>query len=128
MGVAFKKPPRRSLHVPLTKTPAYTSSPLDTRWAAGDADRIRRYAATDDLRRRHAAGGNETWATAATGHVAAAPPSSVMNSRRFTRLPRRHGRRDELAPLHSITSSARASSIGGTSKPSALAVLRLITN
>jgi hypothetical protein len=25
---AFKKPPRRSLHVPLTKTPAYTSSPL----------------------------------------------------------------------------------------------------
>src|SRR6266516_2650328 len=29
---------------------------------------------------------------------------------------------------HSITSSARASSIGGTSRPSALAVLRLITN
>src|SRR5215831_19199228 len=36
-------------------------------------------------------------------------------------------KRDELAPLHSITSSARASSIGGTSMPSALAVLRLIT-
>src|SRR6266446_9779833 len=34
--------------------------------------------------------------------------------------------RDELAPVHSITSSARASSIGGTSSPSALAVLRLI--
>ena len=34
--------------------------------------------------------------------------------------------RDELAPLHSITSSARASSVGGTSRPSALAVLRLI--
>ena len=36
--------------------------------------------------------------------------------------------RDELAPPHSITSSARASSIGGTSRPSALAVLRLITS
>src|SRR5262249_26897636 len=36
--------------------------------------------------------------------------------------------RDELAPLHSITSSARASSIGGISKPRRLAVLRLITN
>ena len=34
-----------------------------------------------------------------------------MNSRRY----------------HSITSSARASTIGGTSRPSALAVLRLIT-
>ena len=34
--------------------------------------------------------------------------------------------RDELAPPHSITSSARASSVGGTSRPSALAVLRLI--
>ena len=31
----------------------------------------------------------------------------------------------ELAPLHSITSSARASSDGGTSRPSAFAVLRL---
>ena len=30
--------------------------------------------------------------------------------------------------LHSITSSARASSDGGTSRPSALAVLRLITS
>ena len=36
--------------------------------------------------------------------------------------------RDELAPCHSITSSARASSEGGTVKPSALAVLRLITS
>ena len=35
---------------------------------------------------------------------------------------------DELAPSHSITSSARASSVGGTSRPSALAVLRLITS
>src|SRR5262245_24845741 len=36
---------------------------------------------------------------------------------------------DELAPPdHSITSSARASRDGGTSRPSALAVLRLITS
>src|SRR5215470_5465475 len=35
---------------------------------------------------------------------------------------------DELAPFHSITSSARASSDGGTSRPSDLAVLRLITS
>ena len=37
-------------------------------------------------------------------------------------------KRDELAPLHSITSSARARSVGGTVRPSALAVLRLMTN
>src|SRR6516165_8896040 len=36
--------------------------------------------------------------------------------------------RDELAPSHSITSSARATSVGGTSKPKALAVFRLTTN
>src|SRR5262245_58335907 len=33
---------------------------------------------------------------------------------------------NKLPPLHSITSSARASSDGGTVRPSALAVLRLI--
>src|SRR6266516_7214500 len=36
--------------------------------------------------------------------------------------------RDERAPLHSITSSARASSIGGTSRPSALAATTLMTS
>src|SRR5262249_52931523 len=36
--------------------------------------------------------------------------------------------RDELAAFHSVTSSARASTVAGTSRPSALAVLRLITN
>ena len=36
--------------------------------------------------------------------------------------------RDEVAPPHSITSSARASSVGGTSRPSAVAVLRLSTS
>ena len=36
--------------------------------------------------------------------------------------------RDEVSPPHSITSSARASTDGGTVRPSALAVLRLITS
>src|SRR5262249_38348824 len=36
--------------------------------------------------------------------------------------------RDELAPLHSITSSARASSEAGTVSPSAFAVLRLMSS
>ena len=35
---------------------------------------------------------------------------------------------DEIAPPHSITSSARASNVGGTGMPSALAVLMLITS
>src|SRR5262249_37013317 len=36
--------------------------------------------------------------------------------------------RDELAPFHSITASARVSIIGGSSRPIAFAVLRLITS
>src|SRR5262249_33462850 len=36
--------------------------------------------------------------------------------------------RDELAPPHSITSSARARSVAGISRPSAFAVLRLMTS
>src|SRR5262249_4487942 len=36
--------------------------------------------------------------------------------------------RDELAALHSITSSARPSSVSGKVRPSVFAVLRLITN
>jgi len=35
---------------------------------------------------------------------------------------------NQAAPLHSITSSARASTVAGMSRPSALAVLRLITS
>src|SRR5262249_11554791 len=48
------------------------------------------------------------------------------------RLERPHRRaaeqRDELAAFHSITSSAVASSVGGRSRPSAFALLRLITS
>src|SRR5262245_27266356 len=36
--------------------------------------------------------------------------------------------RNELAPPHSITSSARARSVGGTVRPRAFAVFRLITS
>src|SRR5262245_17838284 len=35
--------------------------------------------------------------------------------------------RDERAPVHSITSSARESNVGGTSRPSAFAVVRFTT-
>jgi hypothetical protein len=43
--------------------------------------------------------------------------------------PRRHAaeQHDEVAPSHSITSSARASSVGGTSRPIPFAVARLMT-
>src|SRR5262249_24423565 len=53
----------------------------------------------------------------------------LLPSRREGPCRRAADQRDELAPPHhSITSSARASSVGGTSRPSALAVLRLITS
>src|SRR5262245_57481620 len=63
------------------------------------------------------------------------PRTQESNDRQ--RLLRVHGdrpsrraaeQRDELAAPHSITSSARASSVGGTSRPSALAVFRLMTS
>ena len=40
----------------------------------------------------------------------------------------RHRRTGRVLGVHSMTSSARASSIGGTTMPSALAVLRLMAN
>jgi ATP-dependent DNA ligase len=40
----------------------------------------------------------------------------------------RHEETHIIAPSHSITSSARASTDGGTARPRALAVLRLMTN
>src|SRR5262249_23287055 len=51
----------------------------------------------------------------------------LLRARR--KRPRCHtaDKRDELAALHSITSSARAMSVGGTVRPSALAVLTLMT-
>ena len=52
----------------------------------------------------------------------------LLRPRRKRPRRRRAEERDELAPPHSITSSARASRIGGTSMPSAFAVLRLMTS
>src|SRR5438067_4590136 len=56
---------------------------------------------------------------------------SAGRLRRDPLRPKESGARssnNELPPLHSITSSARASSEGGMARPSDLAVLRLITN
>jgi hypothetical protein len=54
----------------------------------------------------------------------------LLRARRERPSRRASEQRDEVAALqlrvHSITSSARASSVGGISRPSALAVLRLM--
>src|SRR5262245_11021800 len=55
-------------------------------------------------------------------------PRLLRPCRERPRRRRAAEQRDEIAPPHSITSSARASRVGGTSRPSALAVLRLITS
>src|SRR5262245_13139014 len=62
-------------------------------------------------------------------HADAPHPLALLRPR--SERPRRHGAAkqcDELSAVHSITSSARASSVGGTSRPSALAVFRLIAS
>src|SRR5262245_22326165 len=61
-------------------------------------------------------------------HPDAPHPLGLLRARRERPRGRRAAKqRDELAALHSISSSARASSVGGTSRPSARAVFRLIT-
>src|SRR5262249_11857362 len=59
-----------------------------------------------------------------------ADPAHLRLLRARRERPRRRAaeQRYELASFHSITSSARASSVGGTSMPSAFAVLSLMTN
>src|SRR5262249_53099417 len=53
----------------------------------------------------------------------------LLRARRDRPCRRTAEKRDELAPAaHSITSSARASNVGGISRPSALAAFRLITS
>src|SRR5262249_8798691 len=55
--------------------------------------------------------------------------AGLLRKRRERPHNRAAEQRDELAPAHySITSSTLASSCGGTSRPSALAVCRLMTN
>ena len=63
-------------------------------------------------------------------HADASQPVALLRARRERpSSSRATEQRDDLtAAAHSITSSARASSNGGTSRPSALAVFRLMTN
>src|SRR5262245_10782175 len=51
----------------------------------------------------------------------------LLRARRERPCRRAPKRRDERAAIHSITSSARASSIGGTTRPMALAAVTLMT-
>src|SRR5262249_32125687 len=72
------------------------------------------------------------WAPLGRGCAAKDPDPGPPRLRRAPRKRPRNRRaadqRDEIAAFHSITSSARASSVDGTSRPSVLAVLRLITS
>jgi hypothetical protein len=63
-------------------------------------------------------------------HQHADPPHPVALLRARCERPRRRAadERDELAPVHSITSSAVAIRRSGTLRPSAFAVFRLIAN
>src|SRR6516225_1742980 len=61
-------------------------------------------------------------------HAYAPYALSLLPPRRDRPSRRAAERCDHLAAIHSMTSSARASSIGGTSMPSALAVAKLITS
>src|SRR6185295_18753466 len=71
-----------------------------------------------------------------SGHVAGVCPAIDYPDQRHRLLRARSerqcrcasNRRDEIAPPHSITSSAVASNCGWNSKPRVFAVLRLMTN
>src|SRR6516165_118199 len=73
------------------------------------------------------------WIVGSGAHENANAPHPLGRRLRARReRPRDHRaaeERDELPTIaHSITSSARASKVGGTSRPSARAVIRLMTN
>jgi hypothetical protein len=74
--------------------------------ARGAGDRVSQQQGARPIRRNDGRIG-ACCARAASGHETAAPPRSVMNSRRFNRLPR------------------RPSSVSGTSRPSALVVFKI---
>ena len=65
--------------------------------------------------------------SAGNEHTNVAHSRGLLRTRRKRPRRRTAEQRDELPPPHSMTSSARATSVGGISRPSALAVLRLIT-
>ena len=62
------------------------------------------------------------------GAEAINPPRLLSTRRERPRSRYAAEERDELAALHSITSLVSASTSGGTVRPSALAVLRLMIN
>jgi hypothetical protein len=69
------------------------------------------------------------WGVATCNHTYPSHPVALLRARR--ERPRGRGaadQGDELPPFHSITSSARASSVAGISRPSILAVTALMTN
>src|SRR5262249_35351331 len=61
-----------------------------------------------------------------TQHSEPNGPARLLCARRERPCGSAADKRDERAAFHSITSSASAMSVGGTSRPSALAVLALI--
>src|SRR5262249_1186671 len=61
-------------------------------------------------------------------HADAAHALALLPPRRERPRRRAAEQRDELAPLHSITSSALACNVSGTVRPSAFAVLRFMAN
>src|SRR5215469_16563810 len=81
------------------------------------------------MERCHA--GLSFWIVGSGAHENANAPHPLgrrLRARRERPRGRAAEERDELAAFHSITSSTLASSCGGTSRPSALAVCRLIAN
>src|SRR5262245_1694480 len=74
--------------------------------------------------------GESPWSRNILGHMVGefGATDALLRARRERPRGRRAAQqRDELAALHSITSSARARRLSGTARPSALAVLRLST-
>src|SRR5262249_51809324 len=67
-------------------------------------------------------------APAAREHADVPYPLALLRLRRKRARGRRAERRDELAALHSITSSTNESRLAGVSRPRVFAVLRLMTN
>src|SRR5262245_20790804 len=75
--------------------------------------------------------GESPWSRNILGHMVGefGATDALLRARRERPRGRRAAEKcDELAAFHSITSSARASSVAGTSRPSAFAVLRLMTS
>src|SRR5262249_9006675 len=100
--------------------PQSITAPIDDEILAPDEAEPPQFAKERDMKGRIAWTGEHATETI--------NPSGLLGPRR--ERPRRGptDERDELVPFHSITSSARASSVGGTSRPSAVAVLRLIAS